>query len=125
MTDPSEQQASRPFPRSQEQALAVFTSSGEAHRFVVGQMWQVTYLVLLAYVALAAAPPLIDDSKAGVNWVAMNLVCAFLAPVIVVLASAYLWSLYQADTKRLKEVYAAGEKLPVVLSECPTITDQP
>jgi hypothetical protein len=102
------------FDPSPEQALAVFTASGEAHRFLVGQMWQVTYFALLAHGALAAAPTLIGDR--GQVWVAVNWFCAFVAAGIAVLASCYLLSLYEADAKRLEEVYAAGKKLPLVRS---------
>ena len=79
-------------------------------------MWQVTYLVLLAYAAFAAAPTLIGDRKEVANWVwfAVNSVCAVVAFGTAVSASIYLWSLHQADTERLEEVYEAGKKLPTV-----------
>jgi NAD/NADP transhydrogenase beta subunit len=80
-------------------------------------MWQVTYLVLLTYAALVAAPTSIGDREdvANLVWVAANSVCAAVAFVTAGLASMYLRSLHQADTKRLEEVYAAGKKLPLVL----------
>jgi hypothetical protein len=115
-SDPSgQQQTSPPFAPSPEQALAVYTSSGEAHRFVVGQMWQVTYLVLLAYAALAAAPPLIGEDVADLIWIAANSLCAVLAPVIARLASMHLRNLHQTDTRHLERVYKAAKELQLVL----------
>ena len=93
----------------QEQALAVFTASGEAARFIVGQKWQVTYLVLLAYAALAAAPRAICNNVA-------NSFCAVVALGTAALASYHLSSLHQEHKDRHEEVFdAAAKELPLVL----------
>jgi hypothetical protein len=102
------------WPCSEEQALAVFTSSGEASRFLRGQMWQVTYLILLAYVALITAPELICTNAAKGVCVAPNLVCIALAIVTAVGASWYLRNLHRQAGRRLEEARAAGRMLPVV-----------
>jgi hypothetical protein len=102
---------------NQAQALAVFTNSGEANRFLQGQMWQVTYLILLAYGALVVAPERIFRNGAA-NWVciAANLFCAVLASVAAVLAHIYLGNLDGQAGRRLEEVRAAAQTwLPVVV----------
>jgi hypothetical protein len=101
-------------PQTLEQALAVFTSSGEASRFLQGQMWQVTYLILLAYGALATAPGLIRRNVASGGRVAAYGFCAVLAFVIAVPAHIYLGNLHWQAGERLEEVRAAGRMLPVV-----------
>ena len=103
-----------PFEASEEQALAVFTSSGEAVRFLVSQRWQVTNYALAAYVALAAAPALIGKNLANGVSVAANLGGAFLAAVAFVLTCVHLWNLQEEHADQLDLVYAAGMKLSLV-----------
>jgi hypothetical protein len=112
------------FEPSQEQALAVFTASGEAARFLVSQKWQVTYFVLTAYVALTAAPRLIRNVANWV-WVATNWGCVFLAAVTAVLAWVHLCSLHREHKDRLAEVQAAAKELPVVLQIHGKEADEP
>jgi hypothetical protein len=103
------------FEPSQEQALAVFTASGEAVRFLVSQKWHVTYLVLLAYGALAAAPPLICKNVANSVCVAANRGCAVVALVLAGFASWHLCNLDKEHAQQFEIVYAAGKELQLVL----------
>jgi hypothetical protein len=108
--------ASSPCSCSEEQALAVFTSSGEAIRFLQSQMWQVTYFVLLAYVALVTAPELICGNVATGVCIAPNLVCAVFAIVTGFGAGWYLRNMHRQAGIRLNEVRAAAHRsLPEVV----------
>jgi hypothetical protein len=78
------------FGPSEAQALAVFTASGEASRFLASQKWQVTFLVLSAYVALTAAPRLISGNAANGVRDRVSLGCVVLAALIAVAAWYHL-----------------------------------
>jgi hypothetical protein len=99
-----------------QEALVVFTASGEAILWLESQRWQVTYFVLLAYAALAAAPQLICKNAANgvrvlVNWSCVGFVCA-----IAGLASWHLWNLQEEHSDQFKILYdAARRELPLVL----------
>src|SRR5690606_34290060 len=99
-----------PFAGSEEQALAVFTSAGEAARSLIGQRWQVTYYVLAAYAALVTAPELIARYQ---NWA--RFVCAFLAGCIAVPASRHLWLLWGRHDRQIDISEAAAKELSLVL----------
>jgi hypothetical protein len=101
------------FEASQEQALAVYISAGEAVRFLIGQRWQVTNYALLAYVALAAAPEWISRNGRR-SQIAAGLLCTIFAFVIFGLTSFHLWNLHEQHADQLDLVYAAGKKLPLV-----------
>jgi hypothetical protein len=99
---------------NQEQALAVYTSSGEAVRFFIGQRWQATNYVLAAYVALVVAPELICKNVANGICVLANSVGAALAALTFVLASVHLCNLREEHADQLDLLNAARMKLPLV-----------
>jgi hypothetical protein len=102
-----------PFGASEEQALAVFTSSGEAVRFLIGQRWQVTNYALAAYVALVAAPEWISKNDHR-SQITAGLLCAVLAFVTFGLTSYHLCNLQEEHADQLGRVYTAGMKLSLV-----------
>ena len=89
-----------PFGASEEQALAVFTSSGEAVRSLISQRWQVTYYVLAAYVALVAVPKWISKDANVARGV-----CTVLAFVTAVVASWHLWNLREEHAEQIGHLH--------------------
>jgi hypothetical protein len=100
---------------NQEQALSVFTSAGEAIRFLASERWQVTYFVFLAYVALVTTPELICKNVANCVCLVANASCAVVAFLLLFPASYHLLNLQEQHAELLCILDAAEQKLPVVL----------